>query len=359
MISKPMTQLLLKDAMFDFSDDCKKAFNILKENLATAPIIISLNWNIPFELMCDDSDYTVGAVLGQRVDGNCFHLYIDHSALKYLFNKQDVKPYVYDGFYYYKGLISKLKIENLAADHLSRLENPHMEILTEREIANEFPNEHLMMLKAKVNDVEPWYADYVNYIARRCVAGSKIFEILAHSHSRPTGGHHSASITGRKVYESGFFWPNIFKDANDYVMRTAYKTPTGCTPFRLAYGNACHLPVEIDHKSYWALKQCNMDLTAASKNHFMQLNELVELRDGAYENTIIYKERTKKWCDSRLRSDKDFKVGDKIVYLYGAVEITDKNGFSFKVNGQRLKKYYKGNINKEDEKVIEFEADAT
>ncbi|GJV32395.1 reverse transcriptase domain-containing protein [Tanacetum coccineum] len=54
---------------------------------------------------------------------------------------------------------------------------------------------------------------------RRCVARSEILEILAHCHSGPTGGHHSALITRRKVYESGFFWPSIFKDAKDYVMR--------------------------------------------------------------------------------------------------------------------------------------------
>ncbi|GJT66862.1 reverse transcriptase domain-containing protein [Tanacetum coccineum] len=54
---------------------------------------------------------------------------------------------------------------------------------------------------------------------RRCVAGNEILEILGHCHSGPTGGHHSASITGRKVYESGFYWPNIFKDAKDYVRR--------------------------------------------------------------------------------------------------------------------------------------------
>ncbi|GJY05648.1 hypothetical protein Tco_0371588 [Tanacetum coccineum] len=102
----------------------------------------------------------------------------------------------------------------------------------------------------------------------------------------------------------------------------------------------------------------------------MELNELIKLRDGAYENTRIYKERTKKWHDSRLREDKNFKVGDKVllfnsrfkmhlgklkskwygpnvvkvVYPYGMVEITDKNRISFKVNGQRLKKYYDGNI---------------
>ncbi|GKD92784.1 hypothetical protein Tco_1372621 [Tanacetum coccineum] len=113
----------------------------------------------------------------------------------------------------------------------------------------------------------------------------------------------------------------------------------------------------------------------------MKLNELMELRDGAYENTRIYKERTKKWHDSRLRGDKDFKVGDKVllfnsrlrmhlgklkskwygpnvvetVYPYRTMEITDKNGISFKVNEQRLKKYYDGRIDTEDKEVVEFE----
>ncbi|GJY49980.1 reverse transcriptase domain-containing protein [Tanacetum coccineum] len=366
-------------------------------------------------------------------------VYTDHSALKYLFT----------------------------AEHLSRLENPDLGAFMKEEITDEFPDEHLMILKAELNDDELWLCP--DNVMRRCVARNEILKILAHCHSRPTRGHHSASITGRKVYESGFFWPSIFKDAKDYVMRcdalavdyvskwveaqalstndarvvikflrrlfarfgvpkaltsdrethfltnraikrilersvgynpknwfenlddalwafrTAYKTPTGCTPFRLVYGKACHLPVEIEHKSYWALKQCNMDLTAAAKNRFMKLNELIELRDGAYENTHIYKERTKKWHDSRLRGDKDFKVRDKIlifnsrfkmhpgklkskwygpnvvktVYPYGPMEITDKNGISFKANRQRLKKYYDGHIDTNDKEVIEFEENTT
>ncbi|GJR24331.1 reverse transcriptase domain-containing protein [Tanacetum coccineum] len=129
------------------------------------------------------------------------------------------------------------------------------------EITDEFPDKHLMILKAELNNDEPWYADYINYIVgkiippnwtpekrrrffsqvkyyfwdepyafkicsnnviRRCVARNEIFEILAHCYSGPTGGHHSASITGRKVYESGFYWPSIFKDAKNYVMKSMH-----------------------------------------------------------------------------------------------------------------------------------------
>ncbi|GJX31078.1 reverse transcriptase domain-containing protein [Tanacetum coccineum] len=179
-------------------------------------------------------------------------------------------------------------------------------------------------------------------------------------------------------------WSEKLNDAL-WAFKMAYKTPARCTPFGLVYGKACHLPVEIEHKAYWALKQCNMDLMLANESRLMQLNELAELRDGAYENTRIYKERTKKWHDSRLRGDKDFKVGDKVllynfslkmypgklkskwsgpnivktVYPHGAIEITDRDGLSFKVNGQRLKKYYGGDIDKEDNEVIELENDAT
>nr|GEU90902.1 hypothetical protein [Tanacetum cinerariifolium] len=202
--------------------------------------------------------------------------------------------------------------EDFAADHLSRFKNPHMEVLNKREIADKFFDENLMVLKSKFNNDEPWD---IKPILKRLVG----------------------------YYPKG--WSEKLNDAL-WAFTTAYKIPIGYTPFRLVYGKSCHLPIYIVHKAHWALKQCNMDLTLASKSLILQLNELAKLRDGAYENTRIYKERTKKWHDSRLRGDKDFKVGDK-------------DRFSFKVNGQRLKKYYRGNINKEDDEVIEYESGVT
>nr|GEY65084.1 hypothetical protein [Tanacetum cinerariifolium] len=124
-----------------------------------------------------------------------------------------------------------------------------------------------------------------------------------------------------------------------------------------------------------------MDLIAAAKNRFMELNELMELKDEAYENTRIYKERTKKWHGSRLHGDKNFKIGDKVllfnsrfkmhpgklksrwyepnvaktVYSYRTIEIVERNKSSFKVNGQRLKKYHDEHTDAEDKEVVEFE----
>nr|GEV56406.1 reverse transcriptase domain-containing protein [Tanacetum cinerariifolium] len=224
-------------------------------------------------------------------------------------------------------------VENLVADHLSRLENPDLGIFTEEEIADEFPNEHLMMLKAKPNDDEPWYADCVNYVIGKIVPPrwtlkkekgfslNKILEILAHCHSGPTGGHHSALITRRKVYELGFFWPSIFKDAKDYVMRcdACQRSRNISSRSEMPQNNiqAC------DVFDIWRLDFMGpFPNSAAEKNCFMELNELMELRDGAYENTRIFKERTEKWHDSRLRGDNGFKVGDK-VSPYGIFQFMD------------------------------------
>ncbi|GJR39055.1 reverse transcriptase domain-containing protein [Tanacetum coccineum] len=169
-------------------------------------------------------------------------VYTDHSALKYLFSKHDAKPRLIRWVLLLQGFDIEIKdkkgAENLAADRFSRLENPNMGILIEIEIADEFPDKQLMVLKTTPDNDETWYADYVNYIVRkvippkwtsekrkrffsqvkyyfwdepyafrlcpdniirRCVAGNEIPEILTHCHSGPTGGHHSASITERKV----------------------------------------------------------------------------------------------------------------------------------------------------------------
>ncbi|GKD01046.1 reverse transcriptase domain-containing protein [Tanacetum coccineum] len=171
-------------------------------------------------------------------------------------------------------------------------------------------------------------------------------------------------ILERTVGENRASWSDKLDDAL-WAFRTAFKTPIGCTPYKLVYGKACHLPIELEHKAYWALKHCNFDLKTAGDHRKVQMNELNELRDQAYENSLIYKEKTKKIHDSKIKN-RVFNVGDRVllfnsrlkifsgklktrwtgpftvaqVFPYGTIELSQKNGPNFKVNGHRLKYYF-------------------
>ncbi|GKB81256.1 reverse transcriptase domain-containing protein [Tanacetum coccineum] len=126
-------------------------------------------------------------------------------------------------------------------------------------------------------------------------------------------------ILERTVGENRASWSDKLDDAL-WAFRTAYKTPIGCTPYKLVYGKACHLPVELEHKAYWALKHANFDLKTAGDHRKLQLNELSELRDQAYENSLIYKEKTKKLHDSKIKN-RIFNVGDQVLLFNSRLKI--------------------------------------
>nr|GEW00326.1 reverse transcriptase domain-containing protein [Tanacetum cinerariifolium] len=135
------------------------------------------------------------------------------------------------------------------------------------------------------------------------------------------------------------------------------------------YGKSCHQPIELEHKAYWALKHANFDLKTAGDHQKLQLNELNELRDQAYENSLIYKERTKKLRESKIKN-RIFNVGDQVllfksrlnifsgklktrwlgpftitqVFPYGTIKLSQPDGPNFKVNGHRVKHYFGGDI---------------
>nr|GEY91960.1 reverse transcriptase domain-containing protein [Tanacetum cinerariifolium] len=302
-ISRPMTHLLEKNSPFIFSNKCIQAFRTLKDKLTEVPILITPNWDQPFELMCDASDYTVGAVLGHRIEThfrpihyasktmnqveenytttekemlvvvyafekfrsylimNKSIVYTDHSALKYLFSKKDAKAHLLRWILLLQEfdfkVIDTRGAENYAADHLLRLENPYENVFDPKEINETFPLESLNKVAHK-DPSTPWFVDLANYhagnfiikgmtsqhkpkffkdarhyfwddpylfrtcadqIIRRCVARKEAIDILNACHSGPTGGHYGANYTAKKVFNSDFYWPSIYKDIFELVKR--------------------------------------------------------------------------------------------------------------------------------------------
>nr|GEW19564.1 reverse transcriptase domain-containing protein [Tanacetum cinerariifolium] len=464
-------------------------------------------------------------------------VYTDHFALKYMFAKKDSKARLLRWVLLLQEFTFKVVdtkgAENLAADHLSRLENPHQNVLDPKEINESFPLETLNLVFTRGNQSTPWFTDFVNYhagnfivkgmscqqkskffkdvkhyfwddpylfkiyadqVIRRCVSGQEVVDILKAYHSGPTGGHHGPNYTARKVFDLGFYWPTIYRDAqnlvkscdvyqrqgkisqkdempqnsiqvceifyvwgidfmgpfpssrrNKYILVAfdylskwveAKALPTNdsrvvckflknlfarfgapraiisdrgthfcndqftkvmqkygvthrlATPYHpqtsgqvevsnrglkriLERAVACHLSVKLEHKAYWALKHANFNLKTADDHRKIQINELNELRDQAYENSLIYKEKTKWIHDSKIKNCV-FKIGDRVllfnsrlkiffgklksrwsgpftisqVYPYGTIELSQPDGPNFKVNSHRIKHYFGEDIPK-------------
>ncbi|GJX52931.1 reverse transcriptase domain-containing protein, partial [Tanacetum coccineum] len=293
------------------------AFQTLKKKLTKALILVVPDWNLPFKLMCDASDFAIGAVLGQRktkhfqpihyaskimTEDQIYYTTMEKEMLavvfKGLMNKQDPRPRFLLGFLLLQEfditIRDKKGSENLAADRLSRLENPHKDVLENKDINEHFPLETLRVIS---NGSTPWFADYTNYHAWNFIIKGMTTQ------------------QKKKFFkEKGRLEKTVPRGPTPIPLWCAFHipllTPNGFVQrlTKLVYGKSCHLPIELEHKAYWALKHANFDLKTAGDHRKLQLNELNELRDQAYENSLIYKERTKKLHDSKIKNH-IFNVG--------------------------------------------------
>ncbi|GJW88976.1 reverse transcriptase domain-containing protein, partial [Tanacetum coccineum] len=353
---------------------CEDTNLTLKKKLTEAPVLVVPDWNLPFELMCDARDFAIGAVLGQRkmkhfqpihyaskimTEAQIHYtttekemlavvyafekfrpylvlsksiVYTDHSALKYLMNKQDAKPRLLRWVLLLQEfditIRDKKGSENLAADHLSRLENPHKDVLENKDINEHFPLETLRVISSEST---PWMIPIFFVLVR-----IKSFDGVCMARS---------SMKSSKLVHEG---------------------PTGA----------------IICQSHVLEKQGKISQTEKMPQNAVKFVEIfgcmskgAPINDaGTYENSLIYKERTKKLHDSKIKN-RIFNVGDRVllfnsrlkifseklktrwsgpftitkVFPYGTIELSQPDGPNFKVNGHRVKHYFRGDLPPKDE----------
>nr|GFA12797.1 retrovirus-related Pol polyprotein from transposon 17.6 [Tanacetum cinerariifolium] len=421
-ISRPMTRLLEKDTSFFFSKKFVESFQTLKRKLTEAPILITPDWDLPFELMCDASDFAIGAVLGQRHEKhfrpihyasntmteaeshytttkkemlvvvyafekfrsylilNKSIVYTDHSALKYLFAKKDSKARLLRWIllpqeFKFKVIDTK-RAENLAANHLSRLENPHQNVLDPKEINETFPLETLNMVSFRG-------AQGIDFMGRFPSLRGNTYILVAidyfskwvEAKALPTSDARVVCKFFKSLF-ARFGTPRaIISDrgthfCNDQFIKVMLKYGvTHC--LATVYHPQTSGQVEVSNRGLKRILERTVGKNRASWSDKLDDALYLYSFQNTHRNSLIYKEKTKRLHDSKIK-DRVFNVGDRVllfnsrlkifsgklktrwsglftitqVFPYGIVELSQTDMPNFKVNGHRLKHYFGEDIPK-------------
>nr|GEW33207.1 DNA-directed DNA polymerase [Tanacetum cinerariifolium] len=327
-IARPMTHLLEKETPFVLSKKCVDAFNTLKKKLTEAPNLVKKNFFKDVKHYFWDDPYL-------------FQIYAGQIIHRYVYGQEafDILKACHEGptrGHHGANLTSK-KVFDAGVDYLSKWVEAKALPTNNARVLVKFLKSLFSRFGIPRAIISDRRTHFCNDQFTRVMIKYGVTHRLATAYHPQTSGQVEVSNRGlkrvleRMVGENRASWSDKLDDAL-WDFRTAFKTPIGCTPYKLVYGKSCHLPIELEHKEYWALKHVNFDLKTAGDHRKLQLNELSGLRDQAYENSVICKERTKKLHDSKIKN-----------HIFN-VELSRPNGPNFKVNGHRVKHYFRGNI---------------